>query len=136
MVKNYFYFVAGLFFVFLAVTHTWFGLYTALPILHGSNIDNSTITVFTFQLHMIGVQDLIYGTAAILMAFQKSLEKVKFTAWIIIVIMLARWVVMALVTFVYNAGNLTDLLTSSIAFLVSIVLLFLGTKVKDIAIVL
>jgi len=130
MVRNYFYLTAGLLFVFLATTHTWFGLETALPILHGSNIDISTITVFTFQLHMIGVQDLIYGATAILMAFQKRMEMVKFTALVIIAIMLARWVVMAFVTIVHNAGGLTDLLTSSIAFLVLIILLFLGTRVE------
>jgi len=130
MVRNYFYLVAGLLFIFLAVTHTWFGLETALPILHGSNIDIGTITIFTFQLHMIGIQDLTYGAAAILMAFQKRMEIVKFTAWVIIAIMIARWVVMAFVTVVHNIGGLTSLLTSSMAFLVLIVLLFLGTRVK------
>ena len=129
MMKNVFYLIAGLLFVVLAVTHTLFGLETALPILHGSDIDISTITVFTFQLHMIGAQDLLYGIAAIIMAFQKDMTKVKFVAWLLIVIFIVRWAIMALVTVVY--GNVdTDLLTSSIAFLIVIILLLLGVMCK------
>jgi len=127
--KNAFYLIAGLLFVFLAATHTWFGLETALPILHSSDIDNSTITIFTFQLHMIGMQDLLYGTAAIIMAFQKDMTKVKFVAWLLIAILLARWIIMTIVTVTY--GNVTDLLTSSVAFLILIILLFFGARVKN-----
>ena len=130
MVKNVFYLIAGLLLVILAVTHTMFGLETALPILHGSDIDISTITVFTFQLHMIGAQDLLYGIAALVMAFQKDMTKVKFVALLLTAILIARWGIMALVTVVY--GNIgTDLLTSSIAFLVVIILLLLGVRKKD-----
>lgn len=130
MVKNVFYLIAGLLLVVLAVTHTLFGLETALPILHGSDIDIGTITVFTFQLHMIGAQDLLYGIAALIMAFQKDMTKVKFVALLLTTILIARWGIMALVTVVY--GNIgTDLLTSSIAFLVVIMLLLLGVRKKD-----
>jgi len=127
--KNVFYLIAGLLFVVLAITHTWFGLETALPILHGSDIDINITTVFTFQLHMIGVQDLIYGIAAIIMSFQKDLAKVKFVALLLTAIMLTRWVIMTIVTISY--GSISDLLTSSIAFLVLIVLLLLGARVKS-----
>jgi len=128
-VKNIFYFIAGLLSVILAATHTWYGLDTALPILHHSPIESSLRTVFTFQLHMIGAQDFIYGIAAICMAFRKDMTKVKFTAWVLIAILLARWVIMTLVTVMY--GNVADLLTSSIAFFVLIVLLSLGIRAKD-----
>lgn len=130
MIKNYFYLIAGVLFIILAVTHTIFGLGTALPALHDSGISADIATVFTFQLHMIGVQDLIYGLAAVFMAFQKSAERTRLAAWIIMLIMAARWIVMAIVTFMYNAGELADLLTSSIAFLVLLVLLFLGQRVN------
>ena len=128
--KNYFYLIAGILFVILAITHTIFGLETALPILHGFDFESGIITVFTFQLHMIGVQDLIYGIALIIMFFQKNIEKTKFTAWVIIVIMLARWVIMSLVTIIYN-DSLTDLLTSSVAFFILITLLLLGVRIKN-----
>jgi len=127
--KNIFYLIAGLLLIVLAVTHTMFGLGTALPTLHGSDIGIDIITVFTFQLHMIGVQDLLYGIAAIVMAFQKDLSKVKFAAWLLTAILIARWAIMALVTVAYgNVG--TDLLTSSIAFLIVIILLLLGVICK------
>jgi len=130
MIKNYFYLIAGVLFIILAVTHTIFGLQTALPDLHVSGISADIVTVFTFQLHMIGVQDLIYGLAAIFMAFQKSATQTRLTAWVIMLIMMARWIIMAVVTFMYNSDNLGDLLTSSIAFLVLLVLLFLGQRRK------
>ena len=128
--KNVFYLIAGLLFVVLAVTHTMFGLETALPILRGSDIDISTITVFTFQLHMIGAQDLLYGIVAIIMAFQKDMSKVKFVAWLLTAILIARWAIMALVTVVHGSVG-ADLLTSSIAFLTLIILLLLGVRVKN-----
>ena len=129
MMKNVFYLIAGLLLVVLAVTHTLFGLETALPILHGSDIDISTTTIFTFQLYMIGAQDLLYGIAAIIMAFQKDMTKVKFVVWLLIAIFIVRWAIMALVTVVY--GNIgMDLLTSSIAFLIVIILLLLGVMCK------
>jgi len=129
--KNVFYFIAGALFILLAATHTWFGLETALPVLYDSGIENSLITIFTFQLHMIGIQDFIYGIAAIIMAFQKDMSKVKFAAWLLIAILLARWAIMTLITFMYDLNNVIDLLTSSIAFFILIALLLLGARVKD-----
>jgi len=131
MTKNYFYLSAGILFILLAVTHTLFGLGTALPILHDSSIDSSITTIFTFQLHMIGVQDLIYGIAAVIMSFQRDMTRVRFAARMIVAILFARWVIMALITAIYDIGNIMDLLTSSIAFSILIVLLLLGTKVQS-----
>jgi len=129
--RNVFYLIAGLLFVLLSVTHTWFGLETALPILHGSHIDNSTIAVFTFQLHMIGIQDLFYGVAAIIMSFQRDMARVRFAARLLTAILLGRWVIMTLVTIIYDTNNIMNLLTASIAFLILIILLVLGAKVKN-----
>lgn len=127
--KNVFYLIAGLLLVVFAVTHTLFGLETALPILHDSDIDIGIISIFTFQLHMIGAQDLLYGIAAIIMAFQKDMSRVKFVACLLVAVLSVRWAIMALVTVAY--GNIADILTSSIAFLILITLLFLGIKAKN-----
>ena len=131
MVKNYFYLIVGFLAVLFAVTHTLNGLVTALPVLDGATIDGSTKTIFTYVWHIIGVENLVLGIALIIMAFQKNLEKVKFTAWIIIVILIMRWVIITLFTVLNDKSNVMDLLTDTIAILIVIVLLLLGTRVKN-----
>ena len=131
MVKNYFYLVLGLLCVLSAVTHTLNGLGTALPVLDSATIDGSTRTVFTYVWHIIGIENLVLGIALIIMAIQKNLEKVKFTAWVIIVILIMRWVIITFFTFLNGESNIMDLLPDTLAILISVVLLFLGTRVKN-----
>jgi len=83
MVKKYFYLIIGILSIVFAVTHTLNGLGTVLPILGSTTIDVSTKTAFTYIWHIIGVENLVFGIALIIMAFQKNLEKVKFTAFVI-----------------------------------------------------
>ena len=132
--KNWFYFIAGVILGLGAISHTFaYGVGVGFPILHSSNLDPHTISVFTFNHHMIGIIDLFFGTVLIFMAFQKSVEKVKLTAWLITVIIFARWIIMILTYIIImpDTSYVMDLLTSSIAFLAMLVLLLLGTIVKE-----
>ena len=129
MVKNYIYLVVGLLSVLSAVTHTLNGLGTALPVLD-SVIDDSTKTVFTYVWHVIGIENLVFGIALIIMAFQKNLEKVKFTAWLIIVILILRWIIIVFFTVLNDISNVNNLLIDTVAILICVVLLVLGTRVK------
>ena len=129
MVKNYIYLVVGLLSVLSAVTHTLNGLGTALPVLD-SVIDDSTKTVFTHVWHVIGIENLVFGIALIIMAFQKNLEKVKFTAWLIIVILILRWIIIVFFTVLNDISNVNNLLIDTVAILICVVLLVLGTRVK------
>jgi len=131
MVKNYFYLIVGILCVLFAVTQTLNGLQTMLPILHGSNIDNSTMTVFTYQWHIISAENVVFGMALIIMAFQKNIAKVKVAAWVIAAILLVRGVVTTLVTALLGISNVMNLLTSTIAISVLVVLLLLGARIKD-----
>jgi hypothetical protein len=130
MVKNYFYLIIGFLCVLFAVTHTLNGLGTTLPLLAGTTIDGSTKTVFTYVWHVIGIENLVLGIALIIMAFQKNLEKVKFTAWVIIVILILRWIVIAFFTVLNDKNDVMNLLPDTIAILTCVVLLVLGTRVK------
>jgi membrane associated rhomboid family serine protease len=130
MVKNYFYLIVGILSVLSAVTHTLNGLGTALPILDGTVIDGSTKTIFTYVWHIIGIENLVFGIALIIMAFQKNLEKVKFTAWVIILILILRWVVITFFTVLNDISNIMNLLPDTIAILLCVVLLVLGTRIK------
>ncbi|OFX87151.1 MAG: hypothetical protein A2W99_07390 [Bacteroidetes bacterium GWF2_33_16] len=131
MIKNYFYFIVGILCLLFAVTHTLNGFLTSLQILENSAIENNTKTAFTYVWHIIGIENLIFGIALCIMAFQKNLAKVKFAAWLIITILVMRWIVITLVTLLNNSGNVIQLIPDTVAIFVVIVLLLFGIKVKD-----
>jgi hypothetical protein len=131
MIKNYFYLIVGILCVLFAVTHTLNGFATSLQILENSIIDNNTKVGFTYVWHIIGIENLILGIILCIMAFQKDLSKVKFAAWLIILIIAMRCIVITVVTLLNNSGNVMQLIPDTIAIFVVIVLLLLGTKVKD-----
>ena len=131
MVKNYYYLIVGVLSVLFAVTHTWNGLETALPVLNSTMMGVSTKTTFTYVWHVIGIENLVFGIALIIMAFQKNMEKVKFTAWVIIVILLLRWVIITLITVLNDISNIMALLPDTIAIITTVVLLLLGTRIKN-----
>jgi len=131
MVKNYFYLIVGFLAVLFAITHTLNGLGTALPVLDGATIDGSTKTIFTYVWHVIGIENLVLGIALIIMAFQKNLEKVKFTAWVFIAILILRWVIIASITVLNDKSNIMDLLPDTLAILTVVILLLFGVRVKN-----
>jgi hypothetical protein len=129
MVKNYFYLIVGILCILFAVTHTINGITTSLQILESS--EENTRVVFTYIWHIIGIENLVFGIALFIMAFQKDLSRVKFTACLIIAILAMRWIIITLFTLMYNSGNLMPLLPDTAAIFIVIVLLSLGTKIKD-----
>lgn len=131
MVKNYFYLIVGLLCVFFAVTHTWNGQAIVLPNLENAIIDNNTKTIFTYIWHIIGIENLVFGIALLIMAFHKNMTKVKFTAWIIIVVMIMRWIVITLFTVLNNDGAIKQLLPDTVAILAVVILLLFGSRVTN-----
>jgi Zn-dependent protease with chaperone function len=65
------------------------------------------------------------------MAFIKNRDTVKFTAWVIIAILIMRLIIISVFTFMNGESGLIDLLVDSIAMIVVIVLLFFGTRMKN-----
>jgi len=131
MIKNHYYLIVGVLCVLFAVTHTLNGISTNLQILGGSAIEHSAKTAFTYVWHIIGIENLVFGTALLLMAFQKKPSRVKFVAWLIIMILALRWIVIAAFTLSSQTGHVMQILPDTIAILASITLLILGTKRKD-----
>ena len=131
MVKNYYYLIVGVLCLLFAITHTLNGVTTSLQILENSLTENNTIIAFTYVWHIIGIENLVFGIALLIMAFQKKLSKVKFAAWLIILILAMRWIVITLFTLLNNGGNVIPLIPDTTAIFVVIVLLLAGTKVKD-----
>ncbi len=131
MARNYFYLTVGLLCILFAVTHTLNGMTTTLPIIDNAEIDSSTKVVFTYVWHIIGIENFVFGIALLFMAFQKNISKVKFVAWLIMLILAMRWIVIAFFTLTNNHGSVKQLIPDTIAIFIVIILLFLGTKVKD-----
>ncbi|MCE5345089.1 MAG: hypothetical protein LLG13_02210 [Bacteroidales bacterium] len=131
MVKNYFYLIVGVLCLLFAVTHTLNGVTTSLQILENSLIENNIKVAFTYVWHIIGSENLVFGIALLIMAFQKNLTKVKFATWLIIIILAMRWIVITFFTLLNNSGNVIQLVPDTAAIFVVIVLLSLGIKVKN-----
>ena len=131
MIKNWFYLIVGVLCVLFAITHTLHGLQTSLGVLGSSGLDTNTITVFNYVWHIIGIENLIFGIALIIMAFHKNIMQVKFTAWVIIVVLLVRWITIIITTFIFNNwSNIIEVLIDSIAIFVVSILLIIGTLLK------
>jgi uncharacterized protein YybS (DUF2232 family) len=131
MVKNYYYLIVGVLCLLFAITHTLNGITTNLQILENSEIENNTRVTFTYVWHIIGIENLIFGIALLIMAIQKKKSNVKFVAWLIISILAMRWIVITIFTLLNNDGNVIPLIPDSTAIIVLIVLLLLGTKVNN-----
>ena len=85
---------------------------------------------FTYVWHIIGVENIVFGIALLIMAFQKNQSEVRCAAWLIIALLSMRWVVITSVTLA-NGSSVMQLIPDTIAILVVITLLWFGTKVKD-----
>lgn len=131
MIRNYFYLAVGVLCILFAVTHTVNGVSTTLAALENSVMDDSAKTAFTYVWHIIGIENLVFGIALIIMAFQKSLSKVRFAAWMIITILALRWIVISTFTMMNSSAGLMQILPDTVAIFVVIILLVLGTRVRD-----
>jgi hypothetical protein len=131
MVKNYFYLAVGVLCILFAATHTVNGVTTTLKALDSSPVDESVKVAFTYVWHIIGIENLVFGIALIIMAFQKRLSGVRFSAWLIIAILTLRWVVISFITLRQDSSSFMQIMPDTVAIMVLIVLLVLGTRVRD-----
>lgn len=131
MIKNYFYLAVGVLCILFAVTHTVNGVTTSLQVLDSSVMEDSTKVTFTYVWHIIGIENLVFGIALIIMAFQRGLSKVRFAAWMITAVLALRWMVISSFTLLNNSGEAMQIIPDTVAIFAVITLLVLGTRVKD-----
>lgn len=131
MVKNYFYLAVGVLCILFAVTHTVNGVTTTLEVLDASVMADNVKTAFTYVWHIIGIENLVFGIALIIMAFRKSLSQVRFAAWLIIAILALRWIVISSFTLLNSSGGILQIIPDTAAIFVVIILLVLGTRVRE-----
>ena len=89
------------------------------------------MTVFTYQWYIIIAEQLVFGIALIIIAFQKIIAKIKIAVWVITAILFVRGVTTVVVTVSMGISNITNLLTSSIALFALFALMLLGNRVND-----
>jgi len=131
MIKNYYYFIVGILCVLFAFTHALNGHTTVLKVFETNPIDINTKTIFHYVWDIITVENLIFGIILLVMAFYKDLTKVQFVAYLIAIILVGRWIVILFYTMHYNKGSVSQILPDTIAIIVVVSLLFLGTRVKS-----
>jgi hypothetical protein len=118
MIKNYYYFILGVLAMLFAFTHAWNGQTTVLPTLNIDTITAETKTIFFYVWHIITAENMLFGLTFLVMSCRKDLSKVRFTAWLIAVLMIVRLVVIVGGTVFYNASGLKNTRIDSIAIVV------------------
>lgn len=131
MIKNYYYLIVGILAILFSITHAWNGQTNILPSLNVATITADTKTIFFYVWHIITAENMLFGIAFLFMSFHKDLSKVRFTAWIIAVLMIVRGTVIVGGTLLYNAEGLKNTLMDSIVIVIYVLLILLGIRVKD-----
>jgi hypothetical protein len=128
---NLFYLIVGILSILFAFTHALNGHNTILNLIYLSKLDLTAKTTIFYVWHIISVENLIFGIAFLVMAFYKNQSKLKFTAYLIVTIIFARWCVILCSTLMKNMNGIKGTLIDSIAIIVFIALIILGTMRKD-----
>jgi hypothetical protein len=128
---NYYFLIVGIFSILFSFTHAWNGQTAVLPLVDLGNLDLNTKTTIFYVWHIITLENFIFGVAFLLMAFNKDISKVKFTAKVIAIIMVARWSVILWSITEKNPSGQKDILMDIIVINVFILLIVLGMRVKN-----
>lgn len=128
---NIYYLVVGILSILFSFTHAWNGQTTVLPVIDVANFDMITKTTIFYIWHIITAENLIFGVAFLVMAFYKDLSKVKFAAWMIAIIIIVRWGVIFGSTLLKNINGITNTLIDSVAIIIFVGLIILGTRKID-----
>jgi len=130
MKTNFYYLIAGILAIFFSITHELNGQSSVLPLLSSSPLDINNKVTLSFIWHIITAENFIFGFALLIMAFHKSSEKVRFTAWLICVVMVIRLIVIIVTTFSLRGFDLRDIWIDTIVIILYSTIILLGTMVK------
>jgi hypothetical protein len=125
---NVFYLIVGVLSILFSFTHGWNGQTGILHSIDVVGIDAISKTTVFYVWHIITAENLIFGIAFLVMAFYKDASKVKFAAWMIAIIIMARWGVILGSILLKNIDGLGSTLMDSIAIIVFAGLIILGTR--------
>jgi hypothetical protein len=118
--------IVGILSIISGFTHAWNGHATLLPLIDAADFGIMAKTTVFYIWHIITVENVIFGIAFILMAFNKYQSKANFAAWMIVVILAARWAVIFGTTFLKDIQNIQNTLMDSVAIMLLIGLILSG----------
>lgn len=130
MIKNYYYLIAGILAILFSISHAWNGQTLLLPTLNVNAITTETKTTFFYVWHIITAENMLFGIAFLYMSFHKDLSKVRFTAWVIVILMIVRLLVIFFGTILQQAGGLKNIMIDAIAIIIYVTLILFGIRVK------
>ncbi len=125
---NIFYLIVGILSILFSFTHGLNGQTGILHSIGASGIDTISKTAIFYVWHIITAENMVFGIAFLIMAFKKDKSKTDFAAWMIAVIIIARWCVILGSTLLMNAKGLAGTLIDSIAIIVFVGLIIAGTR--------
>jgi len=131
MIKNYYFLAAGILSILFSFTHGLFGQTTVLPLIEASNLDITTKTAFFYTWQISTVENFIFGIAFFIMALYTDLEKIKFTVWMIISIVVIRYLVFFISTLLKNINGTKDAYPEMVILIFYVGIIILGTKKKN-----
>ena len=135
MKVNVYFLIVGILSILFCFTHAWNGFTTVLPLIDTANFEIITKTTFFYVWHIISIENFVFGVVFIVMAFYKDATKVKFTAWVIAIIIVARWGVIFGSTLFKDINDVKNTLIDSVAIIIFVGLIVLGIrKINKIAI--
>lgn len=131
MKVNIYYLIVGILSILFCFTHAWKGQASILPLIDAANFEMTIKTTIFYVWHIISIENLIFGIAFLIMAFYTDPAKVKFAAWTIAIIIIARWLVIFGGTLLKDINDVPNTLIDSIAIFIFVGLIILGTRKKD-----
>ena len=131
ILPHYYYLIVGILAILFSIALAWNGQTNILPSLNVDTITAETKTIFFYVWHINTAENMLFGFAFLFMSLHKDLSKVRFTAWIIAILMIVRGIVMVGRTLFYNAEGLKNTLIDSIVIVIYVSIILLGIRVKD-----
>ena len=125
-IRNYYFLIVGILSVLFSVSHGWFGETTLLPLIESSNLDLSTRTAVFYTWHMSTAENFIFGIVFFIMAFYKDVTKLKFTVWLIVSIVVIRYAVFFVSTWIKNKSGINEAIPELVILIIYVVLILMG----------
>jgi hypothetical protein len=125
---NYYYLTVGILSILFSFTHAWNGQTAVLPKINSAGLDPATTTTMFYVWHILTVENAIFGLAFLMMAFIKDPAKTRFAAWMIAVILIARWGVIFGSTLPNKANGFSGILVDLAVILVYVGIIIAGTR--------
>lgn len=125
---NIYFLIVGILSILFSITHAMNGYASLFPLIDAANFETTTEATIFYVWHIITIENLIFGIAFLIMAFYKDTTKIKFTAWIIAIIIIARWVIILISTLLKDFNGIGNVLIDSAAIIIFVGLILLGIR--------